>query len=92
VCTQAITIMKASNVEAPKWWLAPTYIAALKDRRQGPSPFVALTMFDKRTRRYEDTYALGRLIKGGTDWEQLRPAESKPGWASGHKQMELNLE
>lgn len=90
ICTQAITIAPATTIEAPKWWLAPTFMAVLKDRRAGRPPFVAMTMFDKRTRRYEDSYALGRLIKGGTDWEQIKPAET-PGWATCHRQMEMQL-
>jgi hypothetical protein len=64
ICTQAITLGRATGVELPdlKWWQAPTFMSVLKDRRAGAPPFVALTMFDKRTRRYDDTYTLGRLI------------------------------
>jgi len=90
IATQVITIGPSSVIEAPKWHLAPTFISVLKDRRAGAPPFVALTMFDRRTRRYEDTYSLGRLIKGGTEWEQIKPGD-RPGWANGFKQMELDV-
>jgi hypothetical protein len=62
----------------------------LKDRRAGAPPLVALTMFDRRTRRYEDDYTLGRLTKGETEWEQLKPAE-RPGWAHSFKQLEMDV-
>lgn len=91
VCTQIITLAPASGVvDAPKWWLAPTFMAVLKDRRAGAQPFVALTMFDRRTRRYADDYTLGRMVKGGTDWEQIKPAD-RPGWASSFRQLELDV-
>jgi hypothetical protein len=90
ICTQAITIERAHGIEAPKWYLAPTFMAVLKDRRGGAPPYVALTYFDKRTRRYQDEYTLGRLIKGGTEWEPIKPAD-RPGWANGHKQMEMDV-
>jgi hypothetical protein len=90
ICTQVITIEKAHSIEAPKWWLAPTFMSVLKDRRAGAPPFVALTNFDRRTRRYEETYTLGRLVKGGTEWEQIKPSD-RPGWANGHTQMEMEL-
>lgn len=91
ICTQVITLSPASSVvDAPKWWLAPTFMSVLKDRRAGAPPFVALTMFDKRTRRYEDTYTLGRLTKGGTEWEQVK-AGDRPGWANSFKQLELDV-
>jgi hypothetical protein len=90
IATQVITIGPATVIEAPKWYLAPTFISVLKDRRAGAPPFVALTMFDRRTRRYEDTYSLGRMTKGGTEWEEIKPSD-RPGWATGFKQMELDV-
>jgi len=90
IATQGITIAPALNIEAPKWWLAPTYIAVRKDRDGGSPPFVALTMFDKRNRSYQDTYSLGRLTKGGTEWEEIK-AGDRPGWATSFKQLEMEL-
>lgn len=91
ICTQAITIERANVVEAKSWYLAPTFVSVLKDRRSGAPPFVALTEFDRRTKRYADTYTLGRLTKGGTDWEELKPND-RPGWANGHRQLDMKLE
>lgn len=90
IATQVVTIAPATPIEAPKWYLAPTFISVLKDRRAGAPPFVALTHFDRRTRRYEEHYTLGRLTKGNTEWEQIKPAD-RPGWANGFKQMELDV-
>jgi len=93
IATQVITIAPATGVvEDPnlKWWQAPTFVAVLKDRRAGAPPFVALTHFDKRTRRYEDRYTLGRLNRSRTEWEQI-DINDRPGWASGHKQLVLEV-
>lgn len=90
VCTQAITIARASFIDPPKWYVSPTLMSILKDRRAGATPLVALTMYDRRTRSYEDNYTLGRLIKGGTEWEQLKPGEG-PAWARCNKQLELEF-
>ncbi len=90
VCTQAITIARARKVKAPKWWLAPTYMSVLKDRRAGAPPYVALQFFDRRSRTYEENYVLGELTKADTDWEALKPGDP-PSWARGHRQLELEF-
>lgn len=90
IATQIIAVGPAPFVDPPKWWLAPTLIAVIKDRREGNDGLAALVMFDKRSRSYTQDYALGRLIKGGTAWEQLSGGDV-PGWARGHRQMELEL-
>jgi len=85
ISTQAITIERAHNVEPPKWYLAPTFISILKDRRGGSPGFVALSMFDRRYRSYQASYTLGRTTDGGTAWEPLRLADV-PRWAKGHRE------
>lgn len=90
IATQVITLAPATCVEAPKWWLAPTFLSVLKDRRAGTDGLVALTYFDRRTRNYDESYTLGRLIKGGTEWDQIKPVDA-PNWARGHRQLELAL-
>lgn len=90
IATQVITIERAADIDAPKWWLSPTFMSVLKDRRAGTTGLVALTHFDRRSRTYSDDYTLGRMIKGGTDWEPLKTGEA-PRWARGHKQQEINL-
>lgn len=87
ICTQAITIERAASVDAPKWYLAPTFMTVLKDRRGGAPNLVALTQFDRRTKGYCSTYTLGKLVKGGSEWEPLTPAD-KPGWAIHHRSLE----
>lgn len=87
ICTQAITIERCHVVQPSKWFLAPTFMTVLKDRRSGAPPFVALSNFDRRTKSYQGHYTLGRLTKGGSDWEQV-PATDKPEWALHHRPLE----
>lgn len=82
VCTHVVTLERALDVEAPKWYLLPTYVAISKDRRSGAPPYVALQNFDVRTRAYQDEYTLGRA--SGRKWEELKLG-SVPGWARHHR-------
>lgn len=90
IATHAIIIERAHSIEAPKWWLSPTFMHVDKDRRAGKTGLVALTWFNKLTKTYDDAYTLGRLIKGGTEWEQLKVAD-QPRWAKGHRQLEMEV-
>lgn len=87
ICTQAIAIEKARGIEPQKWFLAPTFMAVLKDRRSGATGYIALTQFDMRTRGYAPKYTLGRAEKGGTVWEPIEMAK-QPRWAKHHENME----
>lgn len=84
VCTQAVTLERASDVEAPKWYLSPTYMAILKDRRSGAPPYVALLNFDMRTRSYVPEYTLGRAK--GRSWDEVTMT-SVPSWARHHRPL-----
>lgn len=84
ICTQAIAIESARGIEPSKWYLAPTYMTVLKDRRAGATGLVAVTNFDRRTKVYRDNYTLGRLTKGGTEWEELAMTDV-PTWARNHR-------
>ncbi len=86
ISTQAITIERAP-FEPSRWYLAPTFIAVSKDRRAGAPGLVALCNFDRRFRTYQPHYTLGRLTKGGTDWEPIGLADV-PRWAKHHKPLE----
>lgn len=88
IATQIVALAPAPFIEPPKWWLAPTLIGVTKDRRGGVDGLAALVMFDKRSRSYVDSYTLGRLLKGGTEWEQLQPSDV-PSWARGHRPLEV---
>jgi hypothetical protein len=88
ICTQAITIEHAPGFDTGKWYLAPTFMTVLKDRRAGAPRLVALMHFDRRTKGYLDTYTLGKLTKGGAEWEQI-DAKDKPSWALHHKSLEV---
>jgi hypothetical protein len=82
VCTQAITLERAAKIESPKWYLSPTFMAILKDRRAGAPPFVALTWFDVRTKTYRDEYTLG--LAHGREWKDLSQLDAPP-WARHHR-------
>ncbi len=81
VCTQAIAIERASTIKAPNWWLSPTYLSVLKDRRAGAPRFVAVANFDIRYRAYEEEYSLGRIA--GAKWQPLKT--QAPSWAKRHR-------
>jgi hypothetical protein len=90
ICTQAITLEPRAHVDrgAEVVARADVHVGA----QGSPRRRAAVRRADDvrpRTRRYEDTYTLGRLVKGGTEWEQIKLAD-RPGWASGFKQMEMD--
>lgn len=84
ICTQAIVIERAHGIDSPKWFLSPTFMSIPKDRRLGACRLVALCYYDIRTRGYLPTYTLGKLTKGGTEWEPLTDLD-RPGWAKNAK-------
>lgn len=86
ICTQAVIIERAGDIQSPKWFLSPTFMTIPKDRRLGRCPFVALCYYDIRTRGYAPHYALGRLVKGGTEWEELQQP-NYPSWAKHAKEL-----
>lgn len=90
IATQIVALAPAPFVVPPKWWMAPTLVSVIKDRREGFDGLAALVMFDKRSRLYAEDYTLGRLIKGGTAWEQLK-AGDVPTWARGHRELEIEF-
>lgn len=87
IATQIVALAPARFINPPKWWMAPTLIGVIKDRRTGEDDLAALVMFDKRSRSYSDVYTLGRLTKGCTEWDQLKPGDV-PSWAKGHRPFE----
>jgi replicative DNA helicase len=89
IATQVIALEHAYDVESPKWYLAPTYVTILKDRRAGAPRLVALCSFDKRTGGYADAYSLGKFGKGGATWEELELGD-RPSWARHCRSMEAS--
>lgn len=87
IATKVITIERCHVVDPPKWFLSPTFFAVLKDRFMGAPPFVAVKYFDRRTKSYRSVYTLGRLTKGGTEWEPVE-AVDLPEWAERHKTLD----
>lgn len=82
--TTAIALDRAKDIEPSEWWLSPTYCSVLKDRRGGESGYVALTMYNRRTRVYQTPYTLGRLTTGDTKWEEVA-LDRLPSWARRHQ-------
>lgn len=87
IATHVIALDRAYSVEPSKWFMSPTFMAVLKDRRMGATGHVALLNFDLRTRNYRPEYTLGRATKGGTEWEPIR-ALDRPSWAKHHQDIE----
>jgi hypothetical protein len=88
IATQVIALEHAPGIDPPKWYLAPTFISVLKDRRAGAPRLVALTYYDKRTRSYVDYYTIGKVKSG--EWEALsRVSGDVPDWAKHHRDMEV---
>lgn len=83
IATQVITLERAHDVEAPKWWLSPTYIAITKDRLAGAPRQFALTNFNLLTKRYADSYSLGRAK--GSKFDPLTETDTPPSWATRHR-------
>lgn len=86
ICTQAIVLDRCLVIEPSKWFLSPTFVSILKDRRSGPMPFAAVMNYDRRTKSYASSYTLGRLTKGGAEWEALS-FNDIPEWAKHHKDL-----
>jgi len=78
IATQVVAIERANCIESDKWYLCPTFLSVLKDRRAGAPRLSAVCMFDQRTRSYEHRYRLGKI--SGADWEEISPHEV-PRWA-----------
>lgn len=82
IATQVIAIEAAHCIEADKWYLAPTFMSVLKDRRGGACRLSAVANFDKRTNSYAGGYRLGKI--GGSEWEEVE-AHDVPRWAKHHE-------
>jgi hypothetical protein len=82
IATQVVTIERAHGIEPAKWWLAPTFMSVLKDRRAGAPRQVAVTSFDILRKTYAPEYTLGMVR--GAKWEELELGDV-PRWARGHR-------
>jgi len=88
IATQVITLDRAWNVEAPRWWYAPTFMSVVKERRDGADGYVAVMQYDKRKRTYSRDYTIGRIGEQG--WEAVEQGQ-QPRWATSHTRMEAIL-
>jgi hypothetical protein len=84
IATQIVTLDRAYDIEAPKWYLSGTFMSIAKDRRTGAPGVVALSFYDKRFRVYEQEYTLGRVASG--KWEAFGTHDA-PSWARGHRPL-----
>lgn len=85
VVTHAVVMERAEGIEAPAWYLSPTFFAMRKDRRQGASRLIGMIYFNSLTRTFADHYTLGRIK--GNQWKELFPHEV-PRWAKRHEPIE----
>lgn len=89
IATQVIAIEKATCVESDKWYVAPTFMSVLKDRRGGASPYVAVAQYDIRTKGYEPKYSLGKI--SGQEWTPIE-LHDKPRWAEHYSPGQIATE
>jgi len=82
IATQVIAIENARGIDSAQWWLSPTFMSVLKDRRAGACRLVGLVDFDLRVKSYRPRYGLGRV--SGGEWQQISPSEV-PLWARHHE-------
>ena len=88
IATRVVMIAPATIIEAPQWYLAPTFVSVPKDRVSGATPYVALCLFDRRTQTYAEEYTLGRAVGPfGEKWKQIGPLDA-PKWARRHRRMD----
>jgi hypothetical protein len=85
ICTQAITLEPGIRRSRRRsGGSSPTFMSVLKDRRAGAT--AARRADDVRPAHASlraDDYTLGRLTKGGTEWEPLKRMRRRPpGWAT----------
>lgn len=82
--TEAVEGMGTAAIEkkAKKAFLIPTYMRIVKYRLDSDvTRYCALIDFDRRKGRYAETYKLGRLVSGDTEWIGL-PEDEKPFWST----------
>jgi len=79
VATKVITL---APVERPRaaHYIADTFLHVSKDRLEGEQNYTAIVGFDLRSYSYLPRYELGRLVKGGSEWQEL-PIAEVPWWA-----------
>jgi hypothetical protein len=79
--TKAIILAPAHDRPSPVKSIWNTYIAPVKCRLDGSrTRFVAVVPFDATTNAYQDSFVLGKMTKGGTEFEELEP-DQMPAWA-----------
>lgn len=84
ICTSAIMLAPAYEIEPSKPGRAPTFIHVPKERGDGANGLIAMCEFDRQARNYGKNYTLGRVRDG-----QFTPIQEteRPWWAKGHKPM-----
>lgn len=86
IATDAVMLAPAWGVTPSREGVSPTFFGIPKARDVGGTRLVALCEFDRRQRRYGDSYTLGRDVKG--KFEPLGTAEV-PSWAMRHQPMNV---
>jgi replicative DNA helicase len=81
MATKAIMLAPARDRPSGARHIWNTYIAPVKCRIEGSrTRYVAVVPFDATTNSYQDSFVLGQMVKGGTEFEPL-PDEQLPAWA-----------
>lgn len=88
MATKAIILAPAKNMPSGVRGVWNTYIAPVKCRVDGSrARYVACVPFDARTNAYQNTFVLGEMTKGGTEFEPV-PECDLPRWAFAERKQE----
>lgn len=88
ICTSAIMLAPAYEIEPSAPGRAPTFIHVPKERGDGKTGLVAMCEFDRQFRNYGQKYTLGRIRDG--EFQPLGSDEA-PAWAKRHKPLSVPM-
>jgi replicative DNA helicase len=91
ICTKAIMIGPAYDKEASPT-LFPTYMRACKFRKDGSrTRYAAVVNFDITKNAYEETFELGLMKNGDTEFEPITEEHKLPYWAKTKEKKNAKL-
>ena len=82
IATKIFTLSRVDDPENVNPRLIQTYIRPVKYRVSGgKTMFCGKVLYNIQTNTYEDKFVLGRLIKGGTEFQTISSSLEIPNWA-----------
>lgn len=85
MCTKAVIIEPKFDTDSINPLVWATYIRCAKYRLcSARTRFVGLCYFSLETNTYDKLFKLGRLVKGGSEFEEITNSDLIPAWAKGN--------